>query len=127
MFKRIKAIPQLLLAFTLILIITASSTPPLSADDPEIVLDKPAIASASGVMSDLNFTATINVGEPLSGGQMTDGYVTVHVGQGWTQVSWLRGALSAISIPSVTVWGLAGAAAVMLMLFAWRLRQRRAR
>ena len=37
------------------------------------------------------------------------------------------GTNASIAIPSVTVWGLAGAAAVMLMLFGWRVRHRRAR
>ena len=37
------------------------------------------------------------------------------------------GTNASIAIPSVTAWGLAAAAAVMLMLFTWRLRLRRAR
>ena len=46
---------------------------------------------SSVVKSDQNFTATINLGKSLSGGQVSVGRITAHIGQGWTQVSLLRG------------------------------------
>ena len=112
----------LLLTFTIMLLPLTAST--VSANEPDTELDKTVISSASGVMSDLNFTVTINVGDPMTGARMTDGYLSFHSGQGWTQVSWLRGALSAISIPSLSVWGMVGTAIGLVLLFIWRAQRR---
>ena len=57
---------------------------------------------SSVVKSDQNFTATINLGKSLSSSQVSVGRITAHIGQGWTQVSLLRG-LSMLAAAMATV------------------------
>ena len=113
-----------LIALVIAFIFSSALLSYIQANEPDTELDKTVISSASGVMSDLNFTVTINVGDPMTGARMTDGYLSFHSGQGWTQVSWLRGALSAISIPSLSVWGMVGTAIGLVLLFILRAQRR---
>ena len=119
---------SVLLSLTVVLLVSVTfSNLSLSStlgSEPEIVLDEATFSSAVGLMSDSNFTITVNSGESLSGGQMSDGHIIAHPGQSWMQVSWLTGVLSSISIPSISMWGLVVLALSLIFASFWKIQRK---